>query len=59
MQLVVLRSTRDAAADIFVRLVTESDTSCSKDRALGDAGARYLVLNLVSAAEAKWPGIFE
>ncbi|KAI8145077.1 hypothetical protein BJV82DRAFT_512386 [Fennellomyces sp. T-0311] len=46
--ILALRSnTSDTAVDMFVDLITRLDR------------ARYLVLNLVAAAEEKWPGIFQ
>lgn len=55
MELTVLRSANiDAAAAIMVRLITRLDaTEASKEN------ARYIILNLISAAESKWPGVFQ
>ncbi|KAG0183512.1 hypothetical protein DFQ28_010570 [Apophysomyces sp. BC1034] len=58
VQLIVLKcSTMDSAVDMLVRLITGLDRPKSVSGA--DTGTRYLVLNLVSAAETKWPGIFQ
>ncbi|KAI9493067.1 hypothetical protein BDB00DRAFT_407542 [Zychaea mexicana] len=53
-------STSSTAIDMFVALITRLDREISNDTTpQADAGARYLILNLVAAAEEKWPGIFE
>lgn len=55
MELSVMRSANiNGAADTLVQLITQLDASeASKEN------ARYLILNLVSAAESKWPGVFQ
>ena len=60
LQMTALRSdTPDIATSMFVALITRLDRETTKDRLQADAGSRYLILNLVAAAEEKWPGIFE
>ncbi|KAI7850060.1 hypothetical protein BDC45DRAFT_263348 [Circinella umbellata] len=60
LQMTALRSdTSDVAISMFVALITRLDRETTKDRLQTDAGSRYLILNLVAAAEEKWPGIFE
>ena len=59
-QMTALRSnTSDTAVDTFVNLITRLDRESTINTSQADAGARYLVLNLVAAAEEKWPGIFQ
>lgn len=58
LQLVVLKKdvTKEEAVDMFVQLIIRLDRP--KDDKTCDEGARYLILNLVSSVDPKWPGIF-
>ncbi|KAF7720960.1 hypothetical protein EC973_005673 [Apophysomyces ossiformis] len=47
----------DSSTDVLVRLITELGQPKPVPEA--NAGTRYLVLNLVEAAESKWPGAFQ
>ncbi|KAI9276960.1 hypothetical protein BDA99DRAFT_494530 [Phascolomyces articulosus] len=60
LQMTALRSnTSDIAINMFVALITRLDRETTSNQLQADAGSRYLILNLVAAAEEKWPGIFE
>ncbi|CAO3655497.1 unnamed protein product [Mucor hiemalis] len=58
LQLVVLKKdvTKEEAVDMFVQLIIRLDRP--KDDKTCDEGARYLIFNLVSSVDPKWPGIF-
>ncbi|KAI8988220.1 hypothetical protein BDF20DRAFT_815696, partial [Mycotypha africana] len=57
LQLVILKDevVKDTAIDMFAQLITQLDRSESKSF----MGARYLILELLTSTEAKWPGIFQ
>ncbi len=59
LQLVVLKKdvTKDQVVDMFVQLIIRLDRPKNDDTC--NEGARYLIFNLVSSIDSKWPGIFE
>ncbi|KAI9322182.1 hypothetical protein BX666DRAFT_585259 [Dichotomocladium elegans] len=62
LQLVTLKeNTPSTAVDTFVQLITklQRPAAATDGSSHLDDGIRYVVLNLVAAAENKWPGIFQ
>lgn len=57
LQLAVLKDdeSKEMAIDMFVQLITRLDRPANEEAAVA---SKYLVLNLISSAESKWPGIF-
>ncbi|KAI8884347.1 hypothetical protein K501DRAFT_247853 [Backusella circina FSU 941] len=60
VQLVVSKTdTKESAVYMFVQLITRLNRPVLSSTNERDPGARYLILNLVTSAESKWPGLFQ
>lgn len=59
-QLVVSKTnTKESAVYMFVQLITRLNRPVLSSTNESDPSARYLILNLVTSAESKWPGVFQ
>ncbi|KAI8978007.1 hypothetical protein BDB01DRAFT_800369 [Pilobolus umbonatus] len=59
-QLTILKSdSKEDAVNLFSQLISRLDLRSNYLADDTDIGAKYLILNLLSSAESKWPGIFQ